>query len=286
MMHGDATAARVQELVLRFEAAHAELGPDDDQRHFCGLYLRSTRAMQRELEAGGFRDGAWVGDLVVVFATRYLDALRSWRAGAAVPLPWELALQPRPGVPPLVQQLVGLNAHLNFDLPQVLLEVLDDADVADAELMRRRAADFRHVDTVMLRRMPEESRRLRALGGPAAAELLSRLLYPLNLLASRHWLVQARVLVWHNAAELSRARAAGPDALRQRTTDLEVLCAAAVDEVLRPGLVLLRLARTGFGVRLPQRPQRATARPPAVPSADGPPAATPAAPPEPVRARR
>lgn len=253
-MHGNGPGARVQDLVTRFEAAHAGLGEDDDERHFCGLYLRSTLAMQRELADGGFDDGEWMARLVVAFADRYLDALGSWRAGGAVPRPWELALRSRPGATPLAHQLVGLNAHLNFDLPQVLLEVLDDADFGDAGLMAARGADFRHVDAVMLRRIPEEGRRLRALGGPLLAEVLSRLLYPLNLLASRRWLVVARRLVWHNAAQLSLARAAGEEDLRRRTVDLEVLCAAAVDDLLRPGQVLLHLAHSGFGVRLPDRP--------------------------------
>ncbi|MGH3889307.1 MAG: DUF5995 family protein [Pseudonocardiaceae bacterium] len=39
-----------------------------------------------------------------------------------------MLLAPDPAIPPLRHQLVGLNAHLNFDLPQVLLAVMSNED--------------------------------------------------------------------------------------------------------------------------------------------------------------
>ncbi|WP_345712328.1 DUF5995 family protein, partial [Kineococcus glutinatus] len=201
-MWGEGPDGPLDELLRRFERAHDELGATDDERHFCGLYLRSTLAMRQELHDGGFRDGEWVARLTAAFAARYLDALAAWRAGGPVPGPWRLALAERPGTPPLVHQLVGLNAHLNFDLPQVLLDVLSPADLADAARLALRHRDFHHVDEVMLRRIPEETRRLRALGDPVVGGPLGHLLYPLNLLASRRWVAGARRLVWCNAGEL------------------------------------------------------------------------------------
>ena len=256
-MHDDRPGEPLRELLRRFRHEHDALAPADDRRHFCGLYLRSTLAMQEELDRGGFADPDWVRRLTVAFATRYLDALAGSRAGRPVPLPWRLALRDRPGTAPVRHQLVGLNAHLNFDLPQVLLDVLGDADLHDPAVRALRHEDFRHVDDVMLRRIPEESRRLRQLGGPPARALLDRALHPLNLAATRRWLVTARRLVWCNAEELLAARAAGGTALPQRLADLERVCAAKVDDLLRPGPVLLRLGIGGFGVALPQRPAAA-----------------------------
>jgi hypothetical protein len=43
----------------------------------------------------------------------------------------------------------------------------------------------------------------------------------------------------------------GPDAYRQRLDQLEVLCAARIADLLKPGQVLVRLALSGFGVTLP-----------------------------------
>lgn len=249
------TGAAVTELVHRMAAAAEALSAQQaPQRHFCGLYLRSTTAMAEELARGRFADPEWVGRLTLAFAGSYLDALEHWQAGQSVPLAWQLALQAPPGLSPLVHELIGLNAHLNHDLPQALLQVSDDRDLQDEGRSTLRRSDFLHIDDVMLRRLPEEYRHLRALGGPALGEVLARLLYPVNTLASRRWLVAARRSVWHNAAELSRARQAGPAALARRTADLDVLCAAKVADLLRPGQVLLRLAVVGFGVTLPARP--------------------------------
>ena len=246
--------AEVSDLVRRMEATSAALEAEQaPHRYFCGLYLRSTRAMRDELTSGRFTDTEWVGRLTLAFAGSYLDALEQWQAGDRVALPWQLTFEAPAELSPLVHELIGLNAHLNYDLPQALLQV-DVGGLQDERRSELRRADFTHIDTVMLRRLPEEYRHLRSLGGPVASEVLARLLYPVNTLASRRWLVAARRSVWHNAAELSQARAAGPAALARRVADLEVLCAARVADLLRPGQVLLRLGLVGFGVTLPSRP--------------------------------
>jgi hypothetical protein len=246
--------AEVADLVRRMEATSAALDAQQaPHRHFCGLYLRSTRAMRDEIAGGHFADTDWVGRLTLAFAGSYLDALDQWQAGGQVALPWQLTFEAPPELSPLRHELIGLNAHLNYDLPQALLRV-DDGGLQDEHAAAVRHADFTHIDTVMLRRLPEEYRHLRALGGPAMSEVLARLLYPVNTVASRRWLVAARRSVWHNAGELAQAREAGPEALARRVADLDVLCAAKVADLLAPGQVLLRLGVIGFGVTLPRRP--------------------------------
>ena len=53
---------------------------------------------------------------------------------------------------------------------------------------------------------------------------------------------------------LSRARRQGPDAYATVLAQLEELSAAKVVALQAPGPVLLRLAATGFGVRLAAAP--------------------------------
>ena len=79
---------------------------------------------------------------------------------------------------------------------------------------------------------------------------LDRLLAPVNRAASQVFLRESRRKVWANAAALDRARRAGPDAAATRLADLELASAARVDDLLRPGPVLVRLAVRGFGVTL------------------------------------
>ncbi len=56
--------------------------------------------------------------------------------------------------------------------------------------------------------------------------------------------------MWANAGQLDAARRRGPDASAARLADLEAAAAARVDDLLRPGPVLVRLAVRGFGVSL------------------------------------
>ena len=90
---------------------------------------------------------------------------------------------------------------------------------------------------------------LTRLSGPPP--LLDRLLGPVNRLGTQRFLREARAKVWANAIALNRARGQGPDAYAARLARLEELSAAKVAALLAPGQVILKLAATGFGVRLP-----------------------------------
>ena len=158
--------------------------------------------------------------------------------------------------------LLGMNAHINYDLPQALLAVISDAEFGDPQVRALREADHRRIDEVLAVRVGAEDAELQRLD--PAATWQDRALQPLNRMATRRFLRESRAKVWANALELSKARAAGPDSYAGRLAELEKLCGRRVADLERPGPVLLRLAAGGFGVRLRQR------RPPAGPG--GPPA--------------
>ncbi len=250
-------ARPIDELLVRFEATYALLlARGDEKRHFHGLYLRNTRAVKAEIDRGGFLDAEWVERWDVAFAHRYLDALEEWERAGTSSGPWQLAFEATcdPAIPPLRHQLIGLNAHLNFDLPQALLAVMSDGDWADPTLVVRRHTDFAHIDGIVIRRIPEEYRRLRAVESPRDRTLLDRLLYPLNLVASSRYLREARRKVWRNAELLEHARQQCSAALDARLRQLEQRSRAKVAELLAPGQVLLKLGVHGFGITLPLQP--------------------------------
>jgi hypothetical protein len=114
--------------------------------------------------------------------------------------------------------------------------------------VERRRRDHERIDGVLSGRVAAEDEELAAV---SARSLLDRLLTPLNQLASKRFLREARQKVWHNTGELQQARLAGPDVYAVRLGELEVLSAAKIADLLRPGQVLLRLAVAGFGVVLP-----------------------------------
>jgi hypothetical protein len=228
------------------------------QRLFLETYRRTTIAVGKAIEDASFEDPDWVERWDVVFADLYLAALDLDLAGSPeVPRPWRLAFDAPPSLPALRYVLLGINAHINYDLPQALLAVISDSEFSDPLLMARRARDHERIDRVLSSRVAAEDNVLGAVSPPTVVD---RLLQPLNRLSSRRFLREARVKVWHNTIELQRSRLVGEEAYAARLAELEVLSAARIADLLAPGQVLLRLAVAGFGVTLP--PPREAPRPP------------------------
>ena len=247
------------------------------RRIFAETYFRTTRAVGIAIEDARFEDPEWVERWDVVFADLYLRAYDGYVAEPAkvdhpnvtgtdlpaadlpatdqagprnardprVPRPWRLAFDAPADLPPLRHVLLGINAHVNYDLPQALLAVISDDDFGDPVLMARRRRDHERIDAVLASRVAAEDGAL----GPRS--LLDRVLDPLNRLGSKRFLKEARQKVWLNVEQLQRARLHGPERYGSRLAELEVLSAAKIADLLAPGQVLIRLALTGFGVVLP-----------------------------------
>jgi len=243
----------IEELIDRMAAMLEPLQADGDRRqYFHATYQRTTIAVATELKRGGFADPEWVERWDVAFADLYLDALEASLAGRAPTRPWDIAFNAPAGLPPLRHVLLGMNAHINYDLPQALLAVITDEQFDDAELLARREADHRAIDNVLASRVAAEDDQLTQFSGRGS--LLDRLLRPFNRLGTQRFLREAREKVWANAIALSRARRQGPDAYAALLAQLEELSAAKVAALQAPGQVLLKLAATGFGVRLAATP--------------------------------
>jgi hypothetical protein len=240
----------IEELIARMAALLEPLeSAGDKRRYFHATYQRTTIAVAEELKRGGFADPGWVAEWDVAFAGLYLDALEADLAGRAPSRPWAVAFGAPAGLPPLRHVLLGMNAHINYDLPQAIVAVISDAQFDDQALIARREADHRAIDGVLASRVAAEAEELGRLSGPAP--LLDRVLAPLNRLGTRRFLREARQKVWANATALSLARRQGPDAHGRVLAQLEELSAAKVRALQAPGQVVLKLAATGFGVRLP-----------------------------------
>ena len=240
----------IEELIARMTGLLEPLeATGDKRRYFHATYLRTTIAVAGEIKRGGFADPGWVEDWDVAFAGLYLDALEAELAGRQPSRPWAIAFGAPAGLPPLRHVLLGMNAHINFDLPQAIVAVISDEQFDDPALIARREADHRAIDGVLAARVAAEDDELAALSGPAP--LLDRVLAPLNRLGTQRFLREARQKVWANATALSQARRQGPDDYARVLAQLEELSAAKVTQLQAPGQVILKLAATGFGVRLP-----------------------------------
>jgi hypothetical protein len=240
----------IAEVLERMSATLASLEPDDHRRAFLATYARTTHAVGDAVDDARFEDPEWVARWDVAFADLYLDALAADATDpASPPRPWRIAFGAEPALHPLQHVLLGINAHVNFDLPQALLAVINDADFDHPLTMARRRRDHERIDAVLSSRVAAEDAQLEAATG--GRTLTDRLLQPLNRAASRRFLRESRQKVWHNTILLQQARAIGEATYRARLADLEVLSSARVADLLAPGNALLRLAVAGFGVQLP-----------------------------------
>jgi hypothetical protein len=241
------TTSTIEELVDDLGRRLAALPPEHGHRAtFLGTYRRTTLAVATAVQRGFFEDDAWVVRWTAVFGRYFTDAHDADLAGEPVPRPWRLAFGLAADAHPLAHLLAGMNAHINYDLPQAMLDVISPADFADADLLARRVRDHDRIDKILAARVAAEDGEM---GGPR--RLLDRVLAPANRLASRRFLAESRAKVWENVLALHDARMAGAEPHRVRLAELEVLAAAKVADLLTPGLLLPRLAVSGFGVRLP-----------------------------------
>ena len=225
----------------------------DERQHFLATYMRTTLAVKAEIELGGFVDVAWTERWDTAFADLYLDALDAWNATGTAPGPWQIAFEAAnatPRVPPIRHLLLGMNAHINYDLPQALIQVITDQEFDDPALVARRGRDHEHIDAILASRVAAEDGELKRVERSGVRTLLDRVLTPFNRAGSKRFLKEARGKVWRNAQALSLARRQGLIELSARLQELEQLSAARVADLRRPGQVLLRLSRDGFGVLL------------------------------------
>jgi hypothetical protein len=252
-MHAGPTrhsVSKIDEVVEQLQQRIDALPHDQiHRRTFITTYQRTTQAVGDAVRAAFFEDPDWVVRWDITFAELFIVAHDADQTGGHVPRPWRLAFQADPKLPTIVHLLLGMNAHINYDLPPATLSAITDHDFEDPVLIDRRRRDHERIDQILARRVAAEDH---AIGG--ARSLLDRILTPANRLSSRRFLREARGKVWLNVAELQRARLAGTSAYNARLAELEVLAAAKIADLLRPGQVLLRLALTGFGVTLPPPP--------------------------------
>jgi hypothetical protein len=247
--------APIDDLLFRMDALLQPMRRSDDERqHFHATYMRTTIAVKHEIERGAFVDDVWTERWDIAFADLYLVALDEWNANGSAPGPWRIAFQAAnatPRVPPLRHLLLGMNAHINYDLPQALLQVITDQEFDDPALVERRSRDHERIDTILSSRVAAEDGELKKAERPGDRTLLDHLLTPFNRAGSKRFLKEARGKVWRNAQALSLARRQSLDQLGGRLRELEALSAERVADLRRPGQVLLRLTRDGFGVLLP-----------------------------------
>src|SRR5215472_13594318 len=104
--------------------------PDSDGvKWFNRLYLQVTRSVRQAVDPPAFRDPWFMSELDVVFANLYFAAIAAGDADPSrAPSAWRPLLCARRncGIARLQFALAGMNAHINRDLPQGIVQVFED----------------------------------------------------------------------------------------------------------------------------------------------------------------
>ncbi len=113
--------------------------------YFAALYRKVTKNVKQGIDTGLFDDGARMEKLDVIFANRYLDSFENYANGEPVLDVWQLTFETTERWFPLVltHLMIGMNAHINFDLG------IAAAETVEAEQLSALKPDFEKINDVL-----------------------------------------------------------------------------------------------------------------------------------------
>ncbi len=100
----------------------------NDQRHvFLSCYRMMTANMLQAIEEDNFHDREWVAKLLHHFADYYFEAVACYDCGNDVPLVWQQVhqLTEQNKLMKVQSLMIGVNAHINYDLVLALCDLLE-----------------------------------------------------------------------------------------------------------------------------------------------------------------
>jgi hypothetical protein len=147
MSEGNIVLSRMNDLLDTWEAAH------DRRLIFLRCYELMTQNVQNAIDTNDFEDVMWVDTLMKNFANYYFIALEAYdREQADSPDPWRIAFKAanNPHIHVLQNLVLGVNAHINYDLVFALSDILaPEWQQLTAEQRKMRYRDHNHVNDII-----------------------------------------------------------------------------------------------------------------------------------------
>lgn len=195
----DLIVARMQSLIQQWEER------SDHRAEFLRCYLMMTHNVLTAIQHEEFSDSAWVNRLLERFANYYFVALEDYeQSPASAPAVWQLAhgAAHDPDCSVFQILLLGINAHINYDLVLALVDLLrpEWANLTE-EQRATRYADHCHVNNVIGRTVDAVQNQLIDPVMPIL-NLFDHLLGPIDEIMVSHLIAHWRETVWHNANRL------------------------------------------------------------------------------------
>lgn len=194
---------RMQQQVATWSAA------GDRRAVFLDCYRLMTANMVAALARGDFADSVWVDRLLHRFAGYYFDALLAYeRDDPATPPIWRMAHQAaqQPRVLILQHLMLGVNAHINYDLTFTVVKLLQpEWETLDPAQQQQRFADYSLVNQIIAQTIDTVQDEVITRLTPAFF-LVDTLLGRVDEWATVRLLTAWRDVVWSNALELLACR--------------------------------------------------------------------------------
>lgn len=209
----------------------------DKRAIFLRLYYLMTREVYDAVNGIGdyagrsvFLDPSWLKRLSGLFASAYFRSLDPARTPAERGRAWctAHAVAADPRSPVLENALLGINAHINYDLPQAIAANLrDHGDLKDTLTLQRRKFDHDQVNLMLARTVDPVQRTLGEDYGHGI-DAIDRLFGPVDDQVSDWELAHYREQVWWHALAFAGAEERGDsavvrDALDRMSGDLATL---------------------------------------------------------------
>ncbi|MEM8619267.1 MAG: DUF5995 family protein [Actinomycetota bacterium] len=199
------------------------LAAPDARGHFAAMYARVTDRVDRHIAAGRFDDEQRMDRFVRAFADWYLAPIARTRP---MPSCWQAAYDVANDDLIVVQHLLlGINAHVNHDLPQVVVEL-----AAQEQTVHALQRDFDAVNDVLAEVQPAV---LRDLGRVSGLTQVAALYGGSHLF--RFSLQRARAQAWDTAVRL---HGMSQSARRDEVVELDRVVTAIAYLVSKPTLPL------------------------------------------------
>ena len=224
-------AATIADAVAGLRAIETALARDDGIAAFTRLYLAVTESVDVATPRGRFRTPDFLARFDAAFADAFFDALRAFvDEPARIPRAWAPLIEARDrrGVVPLQFALAGMNAHINRDLPVVLVAAVGD-DARELETGSDEHRDFLEVNGLLA--AAEERVKPELLTGFLG--VADRWLGAADDVVALWNVARARDAAWSNARTLWALRRS-PELAREFVSTLDRSTGLAGRGLLRP----------------------------------------------------
>lgn len=198
MIPGDFVVGRMQSYLDAWESAK------DHRAIFLGCYLMMTRNMLAAISAEEFEDNAWVSRLLHRFAEYYFSSLEGFEKQQIIPAAWTLAFEAagQPRLHVLQNLLLGVNAHITYDLVFTLVEILTPEWKGMSPTLRlSRYRDHCHVNEIIRQTIDSVQDQVIERLDPAM-KWVDEALGPLDEWMTSWFIADWREEVWENAVHL------------------------------------------------------------------------------------